>query len=108
MKKISFTDYIHSKEQLREAVKRTPQKTVGYKVKRYCRLMVQNSEGKQYLALNPGHIVKVIWLYEKSRKPLPIRIFFEGVKTIDPESRFYTSWGSEKLASWLDKNTSYQ
>jgi hypothetical protein len=66
--------------------------------------MVQNSEGKRYLPLGKGHVVKVIWLYEDKRKPIPIRIFFEGIKSVDEDLRFYTTWSGEKLAGWLDKN----
>lgn len=100
-----FSEYINSKERLREAVKVHPQQTVGYNIRRACRLMIQNSEGKQYLPLNIGHIVKVIWLYENRKSSLPVRIFFKNVKNIDEDSRFYTSWSGDKLEKWLNKNS---
>lgn len=105
MKKISFAEYLNSKEKLREAVTRSPQRVTAYQIKSYCRLMVESNGSKQYLPLCPRQIVKVIWLYENRRKPIPIRIYFENVKSVDPDLRFYTHWSGEKLTNWLNKNS---
>lgn len=104
MKQMSFSEYVNSKQKLREAVRIKPQKTRRYSVRRPCRLMVRNSKGKKYLPLNKGQIVNVVWLYDNRKKPIPMRIFFSGVKTIDEDERFYTTWSGEKLESWLGKN----
>jgi hypothetical protein len=103
--KLVFSEYLKSKEKLREAVHKTPQVTKSYKVTRHCRLMVQSSDGKQYLPLNPGVIISIVWLYQDRRTPLPLRISFEGVNSIEEGKKFYTSWGSDKLEKWLKKNT---
>lgn len=103
--RLTFSEYLDSKKTLREAIKKTPQRLMKYNVKRHCKLMVENSDGKQYLSLNPGQIINVTWLYEDKHNPIPLRIFFTDVKRISEDERFYTSWSGEKLSKWLTKNS---
>ena len=104
--KLTFKEYLESKEKLREAIKVTPQQTVHYTVSKYCKLIVgESKEEKEQINLKPNQSIVVEWLYNDIDNPTALKITFEGVcPNID--SHEYTSyWQPQKLQKWLLKNT---
>lgn len=106
-KKLSFKEYMASKEQLLEAAKTNiPEQTVNYSVRKYCKLVLGESKTeKMYIPLKPNHQVSVKWLYDDLENPTPLEIIFNGVVDVPEEERFTTFWEGEKLRKWLDRNT---
>lgn len=103
--KLSFKEYLESKERLREAVKSTPQQETKYTVRKYCKLVVgENKEEKEQINLKPNQVITVNWLYEDFENPTPLSISFEGVKSIDEDETYSTSWQGYRLERWLNRN----
>lgn len=104
-KKLTFKEYVESKERLREAVKSTPQQEVQYTVRKYCKLVVgESKETKEQIILKPNQTITVEWLYEDFNNPTPLRIAFEGVHDVEPDKDFSTSWEGFRLERWLMRN----
>lgn len=104
--KLTFKEYVESKERLREAVKSTPQQEVQYTVRKYCKLVVgESKDEKEQINLKPNQTITVKWLYENFENPTPLSIVFEGVKTIEEGKVFNTSWPGFRLERWLGRNT---
>ncbi len=103
--KLTFKEYVASKERLREAVKNTPQQEVKYTVRKYCKLVVgESKETKEQINLKPEQTITVKWLYDDVTNPTPQSIIFEGVKSIDSDKVFNTSWQGFRLERWLMRN----
>ena len=98
MKKLSFKDYVKSKNQLMEAIKETPIQTSSYNIKKYCKLVIgQSKETKSFVSFKPNSTIVVEWLYEDMENPTPLNV------VVDAET-FQVYWKGEKLTSWLSKN----
>jgi len=102
--KLSFTDYLQSKETLRSAADCVPQRTVEYDVSIYCRLTVgESKEERQHVSLKPKHKILIDWLYDDPDNPTPLNLRFEGTEIHDTEEHA-ASWNGERLLKWLMKN----
>lgn len=100
---LTFKQYLDSKEKLREAVKTTPQRTVEYSVKKYCRIPVgPTKENRTYISLKPKHKIVVEWLYQDIDNPTVVNLAFEGAT--DVTEKYPTFWTSGKLTKWLQRN----
>ena len=109
MKKLSFKEYLDSKEQLLHAIKESPIQTVAYDVSSYCKLIVGEKDDKQHISLKPKQTIVVEWEYDDiNATPTPISIRFEKVKEVDELEEYTTYWSGDKLKNWLNKNTSEQ
>lgn len=105
MAKLTFREYLDSKEKLREAVAKTPQRTATYNVRKYCKLVVgESKEDKKQIALKPNQKICIEWLYTDVDNPTIVSMVFEGVKEIEPEEQFDTYWEGSKLIKWLNRN----
>lgn len=105
-KKLTFKEYLDSKERLREAVNRTPKRTAEYTVRKYCKLVVgESKEEKEYVNLKPKHKIFVEWLYENTDNPTILAIKFDGVQDVSPEDEHKSLWQGERLLRWLLRNT---
>lgn len=105
MQKLTFIEYLDSKEKLREAVLKTPQRTVTYTVRKYCKLIVgESKETKSQVALKPNQKICVEWLYTDVDNPSIVSMKFEGVKEIETEQQYETFWDGAKLIKWLNRN----
>lgn len=105
-KKLTFKEYLDSKEKLREAVRNTPQREARYTVRKYCKLVVgESKEDKEYINLKPKHNILVEWLYDDIDNPTIVSIKVEGVKDVDPEDEHETFWTGERFQKWLLRNT---
>lgn len=106
MIKLTFKQYLESKEQLRRAIANTPVTVVEYCVKKYCSLPVgETEEDKQIIGLKPKHRVIVEWKYEDVHNPTPVSIKFIGLQSIDEFEQYSTFWTSQKLNKWLVRHT---
>ena len=98
-KKLSFSDYLKSKEVLREATNNAPQETSKYRVNKYCRLPVKD-DTKTHLRLKPDHTLLVEWLHDNPDCPTPI-----GLRTENDSTGQQSKWSGDRLLKWLLKNT---
>ncbi len=106
MAKLSFKEYLDSKEKLREAVLKTPQRTASYNVRKYCKLIVgESKDSKEQVALKPKQKIIIEWLYTDVDNPTIVNMTFEGVKEIEAEEEYQTYWNGTKLLKWLNRNT---
>jgi hypothetical protein len=102
MEKLTFAQYLETKDQLRKAIKETPVQEVEYAVRKYCKIPLgESKEDREYISLKPKQTVVVKWLYEDVEDPTPVGVWFtelhEGVE-------FSTFWSGEKLNKWLSTN----
>lgn len=103
--KLSFKEYLASKEKLREAVSKTPQRVATYSVRKYCKLVIgESKEEKSQITLKPNHKITVDWLYEDVDNPTPVSLKFSGLKDVAEEDSFNTYWQGVKLQKWLARN----
>lgn len=104
--RFTFKQYLNSKKQLREAVKKTPKRSAEYTIRKYCKLVVgESSDTKDYITLKPGHIILIDWLYTNIDNPTPINIQFSGLNKINESHKFKTYWEGAKLSKWLERNS---
>lgn len=108
--KLSFKDYLDSKQSLREsAINNTPKRTATYNVFKYCKIAVgECKEEKHSIPLKPKQKLLVDWLYEDPDNPTPVGIRVEGSADIPVEKSFAAFWQSERLERWLNRNAKEQ
>ena len=106
MKKLTFKEYIESKDQLRLAINESPIHTIPYSIRKYCRIPVgETKECKQYIMLKPKQKVLIEWKYTDSLLPDVISIQFENVDDISVDESFDPFWTTQRLQKWLSVNT---
>ncbi len=104
-KKLTFKEYFNTKEQLLEAVKRTPKRTAEYTVRKYCKLPVgESKDTREYIPLKPKQVITVDWLYEDIDNPTPMGLRFQNVKNVEATNLYPTFWERQKLLKWLLRN----
>ena len=57
---LPFKQYLESKEKLRKALNETSKITRIYKVKKYCKLPINENDKKEYLPLKPNDTIQII------------------------------------------------
>lgn len=67
MERLSFKDYLMTKDQLRTALNETPYKVAKYRVTKYCKLEL--AEDADVISLKPNHELIIEWLYEDIDNP---------------------------------------
>lgn len=106
MDKLTFKQYLDSKERLREAVKQTPIRKVEYMMRKYCKLPVgETKEDKQYIPLKPKQKIIVEWNYRDLENPQLEGLFFENVDGVDDTDEYQSFWSDDRFKKWLLKNT---
>ena len=106
MDKLTFKQYLSSKEKLREAIKNTPVRKAEYIMRKYCKLPVgESKEDKQYIALKPKHKLVVEWNHRELDNPDLVSICFENVDEVPNEEEFKSFWSDERFKKWLLRNT---
>jgi len=104
--KLTFKEYLNSKERLRNAVQNTPERTAQYTIKKYCKIAIgESKKNKEYINLKPKQKVEIDWLYEDINNPTVTSIRFIGVDGIADMSEFNILWGHDRLGKWLMRNT---
>lgn len=100
--KLTFKQYLDSKEQLRKAITNTPVSVMEYQIKKYCSLPIgETEEDKTLVVLKPKQMVIVEWKYDNIDNPSIESIRFEGVSTIEEDIEHTTYWNSVKMKKWL-------
>ena len=106
MEKLTFKQYLSSKEQLREAIKNTPVRKAEYIMRKYCKLPVGESKAdKQYIALKPKQKLVVEWNHRELENPDLMSICFEGLDDVDDTKEFQSFWSDDRFKKWLLRNT---
>jgi hypothetical protein len=104
--KLTFKEYINTKEQLRSAIDTVPQCSTEYIVKTYCKLPIgESKKQKQHILLKPKHKIIVEWLYNDVDNPTPLNLRFEGPTDVDPFDEQHVLWEGDRLLKWLLRNT---
>lgn len=102
MRKLTFKEYVESKEQLRQAIKETPVVSLTYCIKRYCKVRIGESKhNRKEVSLKPNQRIIVEWRYDDIKNPEPQTIIFDDQS---PEE-FPLYWKGSKLSEWLSKNS---
>lgn len=104
MDKLTFKQYLESKDRLREAANNVPQHTATYDIRKYCKLVVgESKDEKEYIKLKPKNTVIVEWKYDDVDNPTVLSICFEGTEA--PQNQQYNAlWSGERLVRWLERN----
>lgn len=104
--KLSFKQYLESKEQLLKAIENVPVATSEYEVIHYCALPLgEYEEDKVSVALKPKQKIVVEWQYDSIDEPTPLNIKLQGVASVDECEEFQTFWTNAKLQKWLRRHT---
>lgn len=105
MEKLTFKQYLESKEQLLKAIHNTPTSIMEYEVCKYCSLTVGDVETeKEVISLKPKHKLLVEWQYNDINNPTPINIKFKGLADVDEGDKYSTFWTGTKLQKWLTRH----
>ena len=102
MRKLTFKEYVESKQRLRRAVSETPIASLTYCIKKYCKIRVgETKDDRSEISLKPNQRVIVEWRYDDINNPEPQTIIFEDQ---GPEE-YPIYWKGSKLKDWLSKNS---
>lgn len=106
MTKLTFKEYLESKEQLREAIRNTPVVVKEYYVRKYCSIALgESDDDKRTIGLKPKHELLIEWRYDDINNPSPQWIKFKNVKDLEETEQFAPFWHSQKLQKWLMRHT---
>lgn len=101
MDKLTFKEYLDSKDRLRQAIQETPIASTYYVVKKYCKVRIGESRtARQEVALKPKQTIIVEWRYDDIDNPEPVSIILDDINS--DEKPVY--WTGQKLKDWLSKN----
>lgn len=104
MKKLTFKQYLDSKQQLIEAIKNTPISIMEYEIRKYCSLTVgESDQSKQLVGLKPHYVLVVEWLYDDVDNPTPKSLRLQSPSG-DINETFNTFWTGVKLQKWLSRH----
>lgn len=102
MERLTFKQYLESKEQLRKAIANVPTSILEYEIRKYCTISLgETEEEKITLSLKPKQKIIVEWRYDDIHDPSPETIKFVGVKDVDLDETYETFWSGNKLTKWL-------
>lgn len=102
-RKLTFKEYMESKDCLHAAVKEIPKTVVEYEVKKYCNFPIGQSSNKQQIKLKPRNKLLISWMCEDRENPTAVAVEFQG--TVVDETREKPAWNDKKLLKWLINNT---
>lgn len=105
MQKLTFKQYIESKEQLLKAIENTPISIVEYEIKKYCSIALGESQDeKQLIGLKPKQKIVVEWRYLSIDNPVIDTIQLIGLNEVDSNEKYTTFWTNSKLTKWLARH----
>ena len=101
--KLSFKQYWESKEALREAGNKNMSYLKTYKVNKYCKVPVFESNRREYLNLKPKDLIELEWEYDSLLKTNKLKKF----SIIEEENKIQKCivWNSKKIAEWVNSST---
>lgn len=101
MQKLTFKEYMNSKEKLRKAIQENPVASSSYIIKKYCKIRVGESRTNRYeVALKPKQRIIIEWRYDDINNPEPENIVFDDQNSNEHD----VYWSGSKLTEWLSKN----
>lgn len=103
MDKLTFKQYLESKEQLLQAIKNTPVSIVEYEVKKYCSLAI--NEDIDPISFKPKNKLLIEWRYDDVHNPTPISARVIGVKNINEDEQYEINIPKLKLQKFLARHT---
>jgi len=108
MRHLSFKEYIESKEQLKEAIAKSPIQAHTYMVTKYCKLAIDIDGKKTEVYLKPKQLISVAWSYRDvhDANPTPITVSFLDIPNMDEVDKYNFVAPSNKVIAWIDNNTS--
>ena len=105
MEKLTFKQYLESKDQLKRAISNTPVSIIEYEACKYCTLPIGETEDEKVMVgIRPKNKIIVEWRYDNMESPAPTNISFEGVKDLDCVEKYTTFWTGTKLQKWLSRH----
>jgi hypothetical protein len=101
--KLTFSEYLRAKEQLRQAINQQPKQLLNYRSTKYCKFPVLLDGKRVDVDLRPGFLFTISWLYKNidDTSPNPISITIDINTT---EEEVLPFWKKAKLTLWLSKN----
>ena len=97
--KLTFKEYLESKEQLKMALDGIPKVKEIYEITKYCSVPVKINEDIEYLKFKPRDIIEIMWEKEIDNDvPKSFTVLGE-----DQSNEF--SWSNAKVRSWVRKMT---
>lgn len=103
--RLTFKEYIESKQTLIEVISRSPIQVLSYSVSKYCKLPVLEDGEKIQKLLKPKQVIMVEWEFQTLSNPTPMRLIIEDENDEISESTYQTNWTGTKLKEWLRKNS---
>jgi hypothetical protein len=104
MEKLSFKQYLDSREQLLKAAEHPPVTVIEYEITKYCTLYVgESKDTRELISLKPKNKIIIEWLYEELTDPQPINIQFDVI--CHARVDYVTFWSGDKLNKWLNRHT---
>lgn len=98
--RLSFSDYVESKNILKNAIEDAPKHKQCFNVTKYCKIPVNENfktNEKTYFSLKPKDSVEVIW--EKHDTQMIVRYII-----INEEYNYFPTWSNKKFSNWLSLN----
>lgn len=102
-KKLSFKDYMESKNQLKNAGNDNPKYFSLYEINKYCKLPLIDNDEKIYLPLKPKDKIKILWEAVDVINPIPKYLILEIDSLIN--KKYFFNWSIDKINKWIDSTT---
>lgn len=103
--KITFKEYVESKDALRKAVENTPIRESVFEVVKYCKLPVLSESLANEISLKPKHKIHVVLEYISFDNPIIKSVNLLNVSNINTHADISVSIPGKKFVKWIDKNT---
>lgn len=102
MTKLSFKEYLETKEQLRQASEQNVRAVVDYSVTKYCKVPIveEGTLSKQYLPFKPKDKIRILWEYDADNPVLKKFTIIREDETVE----HIPCWSSTKLFEWTNSN----
>lgn len=106
MKKITFKEYLESKEELKCALGNLPVESKTYTILKYCKLPVGKSRDTfEHITLKPKQQIIVECRYDGGDTPTVIGITFKRLDITTSDKEHNVLLSASRLTSWLKRNT---
>lgn len=104
--KLTFKQYLESKELLKKALENTPTTINEYVVCSYCSLPLgETKEESKLISLKPRSKIIIEWRYDNVDDPTVMSVRISGSKDVDEFENHSTFWENKKLQKWLTRHT---
>lgn len=104
MHRLTFKEYVESKNKLLLAGEECPRITLEYEITKYCKIPVTESpddETKLQVSLKPKDTIEVLWEHNDPSYPTPRNI----VLTSEGNKKVYPCWNNKKVLKWVQNNS---